>query len=199
MTAGVLAFFIACAFFWFAVIYLLAAVSDLYRWSKEKKAFIAAPGRLHRNKGLNWFFVWLLASPLVIGYLMLRQGKLGKELMAIYNGNGWTGIGKMLLVFYAISFFLLGPLMLYAWFPPFKLAETGSPGVKKITYLARSCGGLAGFGVCGLYGLLRGTVLSVPVATISNRFTPDNDFFRPYGVRPFWKKACDGIFEQTNS
>lgn len=117
MTAGVLAFFIACAFFWFAVIYLLAAVSDLYRWSKEKKAFIAAPGRLHRNKGLNWFFVWLLASPLVIGYLMLRQGKLGKELMAVYNGNGWTGIGKMLLVFYAISFFLLGPLMLYAWFP----------------------------------------------------------------------------------
>ena len=117
MTSGVLAIFIACAFFWFAVIYLLAALSDLYRRSKEKKAFIAAPFRLHRNKGLNWLFLWLLASPLIVGYLMLRQGKLGNELMAIYNGNGWAGIAKMLLVFYVISFFLLGPLMLHAWFP----------------------------------------------------------------------------------
>lgn len=66
---------------------------------------------------MNWLFVWLLASPLIVGYFMLRQGKLSNELMAIYNGNGWTGIGKMLLVFYAISFFLLGPLMLYAWSP----------------------------------------------------------------------------------
>ena len=63
---------------------------------------------------------------------MLRRGKLGNELMAIYNGNGWTGIGKMLLVFYVISFFLLGPLMLYAWFPISRWLKPEVPASKKL-------------------------------------------------------------------